>query len=184
MLRYLRDPANAITAGGLLCSALALYLALAGYLTCVSVALGRAGRPSRRYRRPNLQPNPTWPGKSLDGSPTSSMVYLPASSSPSWPRRTVVGHRHDVAAVCADWAFFAISIAERRPVLGVPILRHPLLALFFLLRLMRRQHPYVGIGGFLILAVLHVLYPRQGPEWRGCKPPSLFAVVSVCFSSV
>ena len=72
MLRYLVDPANAITTGGLLCSALSLYLAMAGHL---ELAVGAAlwavladhldGIVAGRTKNRDL--NIAKMGKSLDG---------------------------------------------------------------------------------------------------------------------
>ncbi|MER9337672.1 CDP-alcohol phosphatidyltransferase family protein [Mesorhizobium sp. M0293] len=72
MLRYLVDPANAITTVGLLCSSIALYFALAGRIAlAVAAALWAVladhldGVVARRTR--NRSPDMAKMGKSLDG---------------------------------------------------------------------------------------------------------------------
>lgn len=72
MLRYLVDPANAITTAGLVCSSFSLYLALNGQIAlAVAVALWAVladhldGVVAGRI--PNRHPDMAKMGKSLDG---------------------------------------------------------------------------------------------------------------------
>ncbi|TNM65350.1 CDP-alcohol phosphatidyltransferase family protein [Aliirhizobium smilacinae] len=72
MLRYLVDPANAITAVGLLCSSLALYLVLAGNIelaVCAGLWAVLADHLDGvvASRTNNRKPNMAKMGKSLDG---------------------------------------------------------------------------------------------------------------------
>ncbi|MDW9359611.1 hypothetical protein GOA97_31375 [Sinorhizobium meliloti] len=72
MLRYLIDPANAITTAGLICSSLSLYLALNGQIElAVAVALWAVLADHLdgivAGRTPNRHPDMAKMGKSLDG---------------------------------------------------------------------------------------------------------------------
>jgi CDP-diacylglycerol--serine O-phosphatidyltransferase len=192
MLRYLRDPANAITAGGLLCSALALHLALAGHLDlAVSVALWAvladhldgivAGRT--RDRAPDMAKM----GKSLDGF--ADMVYgsiLPAviiielghTSALSLITGTVL-----LLAGAIRLSYFAnFGLSSDGRFMGVPLSYDiPLLALFFLLRPLFAADIFVVTvtTSFLILAVLHVASIRvRAPNGAMYAAIVLFAVVA------
>ncbi|TIU17211.1 MAG: hypothetical protein E5W53_26910, partial [Mesorhizobium sp.] len=106
MLRYLVDPANAITTVGLLCSSIAPYFALAGQ---IELAVGAAlwavladhldGVVARRTR--NRSPDMAKMGKSLDGfgytiyGAILSAIILVQLNSASLVRAAVLRHSID-----------------------------------------------------------------------------------------
>jgi CDP-diacylglycerol---serine O-phosphatidyltransferase len=192
MLRYLRDPANAITAGGLLCSALALYLALAGHLDlAVSVALWAVLADHLdgivAGKTPNRAPEMAKMGKSLDGF--ADMVYgsiLPTVIIIELGHTSALSLITGIALLLAGairlsyFANFGLSSDGR--FMGVPLSYDiPLLALFFLLRPMFAADIFIlaVTVSFLILAVLHVASIRvRAPNGAMYAAIVLFAVVA------
>ena len=201
MLRYLRDPANAITAGGLLCSALALYLALAGHLDlAVSVALWAVladhldGIVAGRTR--NRAPDMAKMGKSLDGfadiiygSVLPAVIIIELGGASYLSLVTAVMLLLTGAIRLSYFANFGLSSDGR--FMGVPLSYDiPLLALFFLLRPMFAAETFIFtvMASFLVLAVLHVASIRvRAPNGAMYAAIVLFAVVasgSLLFRSV
>ncbi len=169
MLRYLVDPANAITTAGLFCSSTALYLALAGRLDlAVAVALWAvladhvdgvvAGRTQNRAADVARM------GKSLDGFgdiiygallPAIILVQLNDASPFSFFVATAL-----VLAGTIRLSYFAnFGKSEDGRFLGVPLSYDiPLLALLFLGRPVFETDIFLLVAniGFLVLAVAHI----------------------------
>lgn len=169
MLRYLADPANAITTGGLLCSSVALYFALHGQLElAVAAALWAvladhldgvvAGRTANRH------PDTAKMGKSLDGF--GDLIYgaiLPA---------VVVLQLNDVSLVSlfvasalllagairlsyfanfgksADGRFAGVPLSYDIPLMAALLLARPVIGTHFFL-------PVVNVT-FIVLSLAHV----------------------------
>ncbi|OLP62680.1 hypothetical protein BJF93_09020 [Xaviernesmea oryzae] len=169
MLRYLVDPANAITTAGLLFSSIALYLALAGRLDLsVAAALWAVladhldGVVAGRTR--NRSADTAKMGKSLDGFgdiiygallPAIILVQVNAASPLSFVIATAL-----VLAGTIRLSYFAnFGKSEDGRFLGVPLSYDiPLLAALFLARPLFEPATFLLIAdvGFLALAIAHI----------------------------
>ncbi|QPB24488.1 CDP-alcohol phosphatidyltransferase family protein [Rhizobium sp. 007] len=192
MLKYLIDPANAITTGGLLCSALSLYLAMAGHL---DLAVGAAlwavladhldGVVAGRTK--NREPNIAKMGKSLDGFgdiiygavlPAVIIIQLSQASSLSLATGTAL-----LLAGAIRLSYFAnFGLSNDGRFLGVPLSYDiPALALLFLLRPIIPPGNFVVIVNlsFLLLAALHVASIRvKAPNGLMYTAIALFSVIA------
>lgn len=190
MLRYLIDPANAITATGIVFSALALHFALSGHFE-TSVALGLwamladqldgivAGRTIDRAKEIASF------GKSIDGF--ADLVYgavLPAVIIIGLSKEMTISIFTGVVLLLVGairLSYFSnngLSLDHR--FLGVPLSYDiPLLAILLLLRpwLGEASFPWLTNGIFLLLAILHVASIRvPAPNAIGYACMTVFAV--------
>ncbi|WGS19131.1 MULTISPECIES: CDP-alcohol phosphatidyltransferase family protein [unclassified Bradyrhizobium] len=192
MLKYLWDPANAITIGGLLCSSASLFLALSGRLELsVAAALWAvlsdhldgivAGRTKDR------DPDVAKMGKSLDGF--GDIVYgavLPAVIVIQLSHASLLALMTATALLVAGairlsyFANFGRSSDGR--FLGVPLSYDmPLLALLFLLKPLIPAEGFPGAVNIccLLLAIAHVSSIRvPSPNAAMYAVISVFAVAS------
>ncbi|KRQ89844.1 CDP-alcohol phosphatidyltransferase family protein [Bradyrhizobium valentinum] len=192
MLKYLWDPANAITTGGLLFSSTSLFLALSERLElAVAAALWAVlsdhldGVVAARTK--NRDADVAKMGKSLDGF--GDIIYgavLPAA--------IVIQLSHGSLLALATATALLVSGAIRLSYfanfgrssdgrfLGLPLSYDvPLLALLFLLQPLIPAEGFVGIVNicFLLLAVAHVASIRiPSPNTAMYVAISIFAVVS------
>ncbi|QOZ13495.1 hypothetical protein XH96_32985 [Bradyrhizobium sp. CCBAU 51765] len=187
MLRYLWDPANAITAGGLVFSSASLFLALSGKLELsVAVALWAVladhidGIVAKWT--PNRDPEVAKMGKSLDGFgdiiygavlPTAIVIQLSHASILSLATATAL-----LVAGAIRLSYFAnFGRSSDGRFLGVPLSYDvPLMALLILLQ------PFIGAElfewlinvCFLLLAAAHVASIRvPSPS------PAMYAAISI-----
>lgn len=192
MLKYLWDPANAITAGGLLLSSVSLFLLLSEHPDlAVATALWAVlsdhldGVVARRTR--NRDSHAARMGKSLDGF--GDMMYgavLPAAIV------IQISHASLLALATASALLMAAAIRlsyfanfGKLPdgrFLGVPLSYDmPLLALFFLIRPLVPPEAFAAVVGvcFLLLAVAHVASIRvPSPNSAMYAAISSFAVAA------
>lgn len=169
MLRYLVDPANAITTLGLLLSSTGLYLALAGHLElAVAAALWATladhldGVVAKRTK--DRAPEMGQMGKALDGfgdivygAVLPAIVVIQVSHASSWSLVTAVAMVVAGAIRLSYFANFGLSNDGR--FLGVPLSYDvPLLAILFLLRPLVPAETFMPLVNtcFLIIAALHV----------------------------
>ncbi|WGR93346.1 CDP-alcohol phosphatidyltransferase family protein [Bradyrhizobium sp. ISRA443] len=169
MLRYLLDPANAITASGVLLSGAALSLAMDGRIElAISVALWAMladhldGIVASRTRgRSELAGRI---GKSLDGYadllygavfPSIILLRLNGVTTPSATVATLLllagalrlSH-FNIAGLTADRAFTGVPLSYDVPLLALLVLIQPLLE--------RSSFSWLVLGSFIALATLHV----------------------------
>lgn len=192
MLKYLWDPANAITAGGLLLSSVSLFLLLSQHLDlAVATALWAVlsdhldGVVARRTK--NRDSHVARMGKSLDGF--GDMMYgavLPAA--------IVIQISHSSLLALATASALLMAAAIRLSYfanfgklpdgrfLGVPLSYDmPLLALFFLVRPLIPPEAFAAVVNvcFLLLAVAHVASIRvPSPNSAMYAAISIFAVAA------
>lgn len=192
MLRYLVDPANAITSGGLVFSGLSLYLVLAGHL---DLAVGAAlwavladhldGVVAGRTR--NRLPDVAKMGKSLDGF--ADIIYgavLPA---------TIIiqlSHASYLSMVTGVMLLFAGAVrlsyfanfgrSSDGCFMGVPLSYDvPLLAVFFLARPLIPTPIFSDVvnAAFLALAAAHVAPIRvPSPNFAMYTAIAIFGVAA------
>ncbi|KRR11417.1 CDP-alcohol phosphatidyltransferase family protein [Bradyrhizobium valentinum] len=192
MLKYLWDPANAITTGGLLFSSVSLFLALSEHLELsVAVALWAVlsdhldGVVAARTK--NRDPDVAKMGKSLDGF--GDIIYgavLPAAIVIQLSHASLLALATATALLVAGatrlsyFANFGRSSDGR--FLGVPLSYDvPLLALLFLLQPLIPVEVFAGVVNicFLLLAVAHVASIRvPSPNTAMYAAISFFAVAS------
>ncbi|VIO69812.1 CDP-alcohol phosphatidyltransferase family protein [Bradyrhizobium ivorense] len=187
MLRYLWDPANAITTGGLLLSSASLFLALSGRLELsIAAALWAvlcdhldgivAARTKHRH------PDVAKMGKSLDGF--ADIIYgavLPAAIVIQLSRASVlalVTATSLLAAGAIRLSYFANfgKSADGR-FLGVPLSYDvPIMAAAFVVRPLLPSELFVTLtlGIFLLLAGLHVSSIRVPSP-----APAMYAAITI-----
>ncbi|WP_024519926.1 CDP-alcohol phosphatidyltransferase family protein [Bradyrhizobium sp. Tv2a-2] len=170
MLKYLRDPANVITTGGILFSSVSLFFAVSGRLElAVATALWAVlsdhldGIVAARTK--NRDPNIAKMGKSLDGF--GDIIYgavLPAVILFQVSHASLIGLATGSALLAAGairlsyFANFGKSCDGR--FVGLPLSYDvPLLALAFVARPLVADDLFTtfALGIFLALAVLHVV---------------------------
>lgn len=192
MLKYLWDPANAITAGGLFLSSVSLFLLLSQHLDlAVATALWAVlsdhldGVVARRTRNRDSQFAKM--GKSLDGF--GDMIYgavLPAT--------IVIQLSHASLLALATATALVMTAAIRLSYftnfgklpdgrfLGVPLSYDmPLLALFFLFQPLIPPEAFAAVVNacFLLLAIAHVASIRvPSPNTAMYAAISIFAVAA------
>ncbi|XSC42516.1 CDP-alcohol phosphatidyltransferase family protein [Bradyrhizobium sp. RDT10] len=192
MLRYLWDPANAITASGILFSSVSLFFAVSGRLElAVAAALWAVlsdhldGVVARRTK--NRDPNVAKMGKSLDGF--GDIIYgavLPAVIVIQVSHASLVGLATATALVIAGairlsyFANFGRSSDGR--FLGVPLSYDvPAMAVVFVGRPLVPDQLFVTfmLSIFLVLAGLHVAPIRvSSPNTAMYVAISFFAIVA------
>ncbi|WP_024510012.1 CDP-alcohol phosphatidyltransferase family protein [Bradyrhizobium sp. ARR65] len=169
MLKYLWDPANAITTGGLLCSSVSLFLALSEHLElAVAVALWAVlsdhldGIVAARMK--DRDADVAKMGKSLDGF--GDIIYgavLPSAIVIQLSHASLLALVTATALLVAGavrlsyFANFGRSVDGR--FLGVPLSYDvPLLAFLFLLQPLIPAQGFESVANicFLLLAVAHV----------------------------
>ncbi|NRP70929.1 hypothetical protein ILFOPFJJ_01811 [Ensifer psoraleae] len=192
MLRYLVDPANAISTAGLLCSSIALYFAVAGH---IELAVGAAlwavladhldGVVARRTR--NRSPDMAKMGKNLDGF--GDIIYgaiLPAIVLVQLNGASVVSFFVATALLLAgairlsyfasfgksdDGRFFGVPLSYDIPLIAALFLVQPIMpATTFL--------PAVNVV-FVVLSAAHVASVRvPSPNRAMYLAITLFAVAA------
>lgn len=179
MIRYLLDPANAITMIGLLCSALGLHLALSGHLELAIAAVLWAvladdldGIVASRTR--NRQPEVANIGKSLDSF--SDIIYgavFPAviliQASEGTYLSLLAAMTLLVSGALRLSYFNNFGLTPDGAFTGIPLFYDvPLLAILFLARpfLPSEGFPLLLNVIFLVLAALHISSVRI-PATRG-----------------
>lgn len=183
MLRYLKDPANAITACGLLFSAMSLSVAISGNLAlAVAIALwawlaDQVDGIVARRTAPRRGPSVAHLGKCLDGYadvihgliiPSVVLLLIQPGAA-----HTAVATGLLVLMGCLRLAYFDAFGLDAGLYRGVPVSYNlPLLALIFLLRgtLGQVYLPAVASTSFVVLALLHIS-PIQVPAIRGVAYP-------------
>lgn len=192
MLKYLLDPANAITAAGLLFSSASLYLALSGHLelavaTVLWAVLSDHLDGLVAARTKNRDPDVARVGKCLDGF--ADIIYgsvLPAVIV------IQLSHASLVALATASALFVTGAVrlsyfanfgrSSDGHFLGVPLSYDvPLLALLFLLQPLIPAERFVGLVNtcFLLLAAAHVASIRvPSPNTAMYVAITMFAVTS------
>ncbi|OCK60057.1 CDP-alcohol phosphatidyltransferase family protein [Bradyrhizobium sp. LMTR 3] len=192
MLKYLWDPANAITTGGLLFSSVSLFLALSEHLELSVVAALWAVLADHldgvvAARTKNRDPDVAKMGKSLDGFgdiiygavlPAAIVIQLSHASLLALATATAL-----LVAAAIRLSYFAnFGRSSDGRFLGVPLSYDvPLLALLFLLRPLIPTEGFVGVVNicFLLLAVAHVASIRvPSPNMAMYAAISVFAVAS------
>ncbi|MGY4319489.1 CDP-alcohol phosphatidyltransferase family protein [Bradyrhizobium sp. JR3.5] len=187
MLKYLWDPANAITAGGLVLSSASLFLALSGHLE-LSVAVALWAVLSDHLdgfvaaRTANRDPDAAKMGKSLDGF--GDIIYgavLPAAVVIQLSHTSILSLATATALLVAGairlsyFANFGRSSDGR--FLGVPLSYDvPLMALLFLLQPLIGAELFEWLVNicFLLLAIAHVASIRvPSPN------PAMYAAISI-----
>lgn len=190
MLKYLWDPANAITAGGLLLSSVSLFLLLSQHLDlAVAAALWAVlsdhldGVVARRTQ--NRDSHVANMGKSLDGF--GDMIYgavLPAAIVIQLSHASLLALATATALLMAAairLSYFANfgKLPDGR-FLGVPLSYDiPLLALFFLFQPLIPTEAFAAVVNvfFLLLAIAHVASIRvPSPNSAMYAAISIFAV--------
>jgi len=169
MIRYLVDAANAITTFGVLCSALALYFALAGHPElAVAIALWAMLADQLdgvvAARTPNRSADLARMGKSLDGFadllygavvPAVVVIALSAASALSLLTATLL-----LLAGALRLSYFNnFGLSDDGCFMGVPLSYDvPLLAILLLLRpsLPPESFALIVNAAFVVLAILHV----------------------------
>lgn len=189
MLKYLWDPANAITAGGLLLSSVSLFLLLSQHLElAVAAALWAVlsdhldGVVARRTK--NRDSHAARMGKSLDGF--GDMIYgavLPAAIVIQLSHASLLALATATALLMAAairLSYFATfgKFPDGR-FLGVPLSYDmPLLALFFLFQPLIPTEAFAVVVNvcFLLLAIAHVASIRvPSPNTAMYAAISIFA---------
>lgn len=192
MLKYLWDPANAITAGGLLLSSVSLFLLLSQHLDlAVAAALWAVlsdhldGVVARRTQ--NRDSHVATMGKSLDGF--GDMIYgavLPAAIVIQLSHASLLALATATALLMAAairLSYFANfgKLPDGR-FLGVPLSYDiPLLALFFLFQPLIPTEAFAAVVNvcFLLLAIAHVASIRvPSPNTTMYAAISIFAVAA------
>ncbi|MFG3594536.1 CDP-alcohol phosphatidyltransferase family protein [Bradyrhizobium sp. RDI18] len=192
MLKYLWDPANAITIGGLLFSSVSLFFALSEQLE-LSVAAALWAVLSDHLDgvvaalTKNRDPDVAKMGKSLDGFgdiiygavlPAAIVIQLSHASLLALATATAL-----LVAAAIRLSYFAnFGRSSDGRFLGVPLSYDvPLLALLFLLQPLIPAEGFAGIVNicFLLLAVAHVASIRvPSPNMAMYAAISVFAVAS------
>ncbi|WP_407151190.1 CDP-alcohol phosphatidyltransferase family protein [Bradyrhizobium sp. ORS 86] len=192
MLKYLWDPANAITIGGLLFSSVSLFLALSGRLE-LSVATALWAVLSDHLdgvvaaRTENRDPDVAKMGKSLDGF--GDIIYgavLPAAIVIQLSHASVLALVTSSALLVAGairLSYFAnFGRSTDGCFLGVPLSYDiPVLATAFLARPLVPDELFVTftVSIFIVLAGLHVAPIRVSPpNMAAYVAISLFAIVA------
>jgi len=192
MLKYLWDPANAVTIGGLLFSSASLFLALSGH-TDLSVAVALWAVLSDHLdggvaaSTKNRHPDVAKVGKSLDGF--GDIIYgavLPAANVIQLSHASLLALTTATALLVAGavrLSYFAnFGRFADGSFLGVPLSYDvPLLALLLLLQPVIPTESFTGIVNmcFLLIAIAHVASIRVPPPSTVMYAViSLFAVVS------
>lgn len=192
MLKYLWDPANAITAGGLLLSSVSLFLLLSQHLElAVAAALWAVlsdhldGVVARRTQ--NRDSHAAKMGKSLDGF--GDMIYgavLPAALVIQLSHASLLALATATALLMAAairLSYFANfgKLPDGR-FLGVPLSYDiPLLALFFLFQPLIPTEGFAAVVNvcFSLLAIAHVASIRvPSPNTAMYAAISIFAVAA------
>lgn len=192
MLKYLWDPANAITIGGLLCSSASLFLALSEHLElAVAVALWAVLSDHVdgivAVRTKNRDPDVAKMGKSLDGF--ADIIYgavLPAAVVIELSQCSLLALSTASALLVAGvvrLSYFAnFGKSSDGGFLGVPLSYDvPLLALLFLIQPSIPPERFIGVVNicFLLLAIAHVASIRvPSPNSAMYAAIAIFVVAS------
>lgn len=186
MIRELLDPANAITAGGLVLSIVGIGLAISGHPEwAVAIVLWALladhldGVVAERTRGRAVETGKI--GKSLDSladlvsAGVFPAVVLMEVSAAAWPGFVVAAVLVVASALRLSY-FNAFGLADGR-FIGVPTTYAvPLLALLFLLRPLLPADAFVAVlcAALIVLAALHVT-PIRVPRTSG----AMYAVVTI-----
>jgi CDP-diacylglycerol--serine O-phosphatidyltransferase len=189
MIRFLRDPANSITAFGLVCCAIGLYLALQGHPALATAAVvwawiadhldGIVARRTREQRSPEVAQF----GKNFDGFadfihgilfPSVVLVQIAGTSPLTFP--AVLALMLLGPTRLAYFGTFGLAADGRTT--GIPVTYNlPLLTVLVFLRpaVPPEIFPHLAAAAFLLLAGLHVTPAARVPPIQEATFP--FAAV-------